>query len=101
MEHSLRSRIQLISALPALLAVIAMGGYMLSSRISDIESHSQSLQRLVVDNYVAQLSALPSDQPTNQEKVLREILNEPEWESVLGDVHDWLRKTERGNGVTR
>lgn len=78
MEHSLRSRIQLISALPALLAVIAMGGYMLASRISDIESHSQSLQRLVVDNYVAQLSALPSDQPTKQEKVLREILNEPD-----------------------
>jgi two-component system sensor histidine kinase BarA len=77
-EQSLRSRIQFISALPALLAVIAMGSYMLSSRMSDIESHSQSLQRLVVDSYLAQLGALPADLPEAQEAVLRSILNEPD-----------------------
>ncbi|MDF1630186.1 MAG: response regulator [Alcanivoracaceae bacterium] len=78
MEQSLRSRIQFISALPALLAVVAMGSYVLSSRVSDIESHSQSLQRLVVDSYRAQLSAVPADHPTEQELVLRTILNEPD-----------------------
>jgi two-component system, NarL family, sensor histidine kinase BarA len=77
-EQSLRSRIQLIAALPALLAVIAMGSYMLASRISDIESHSHSLQRLIVDGYRAQLAALPVDQHDQQERLLRAILNEPD-----------------------
>ena len=78
MEQSLRSRIQFISALPALLAVIAMGSYMLSSRLNDIENHSESLQRLVMESYLAQLGALPADQPGPQELILRSILNEPD-----------------------
>lgn len=77
-EHSLRNRIQLIATLPALLAVLAIGSYMLASRMSDIESHSQSLQRLVLDSYLAQLSAMPAELQEPQEKLLRSMLNEPD-----------------------
>ena len=78
MEQSLRSRIQFIAALPAMLAVLALGSYMLASRMDDIASHSQSLQRLVVDSYLAQLSILAPTQRREQERLLQAILDEPD-----------------------
>ena len=78
MEHSLRSRIQFIAALPAMLAVLALGSYMLASRMDDIATHSQSLQRLVVDSYLAQLSILTPAQRRDQERLLQAILDEPD-----------------------
>lgn len=78
MEQSLRNRIQFIATLPALLAVVTIGSYMLASRMSDIESHSQSLQRLVLDSYLSQLGALSAEQQPQQEKLLRAMLNEPD-----------------------
>jgi two-component system, NarL family, sensor histidine kinase BarA len=77
-QQSLRSRIQLIAALPALLAVIALGSYMLAGRMADIENHGRSLQRLVVDSYLAQLGAVPDDQRPQQERLMRAILDEPD-----------------------
>jgi len=77
-EQSLRSRIQFIAALPAMLAVLALGSYMLASRMDDIASHSQSLQRLVVDSYLAQLSILTPAQRRDQEHLLQAILDEPD-----------------------
>jgi len=77
-EQSLRSRIQFIAALPAMLAVLALGSYMLASRMDDIASHSQSLQRLVVDSYLAQLSTLTPAQRRDQERLLQVILDEPD-----------------------
>ncbi|PKM22083.1 MAG: hybrid sensor histidine kinase/response regulator [Gammaproteobacteria bacterium HGW-Gammaproteobacteria-14] len=67
-----------MTALPALLAVVALGSYMLTSRINDIESHGRSLQRLVVDSYLAQLGSLPEDQRPQQEQLLRAALDEPD-----------------------
>ena len=78
MEPSLRSRIQIIAALPALLAVLALGGYMLASRMDDIDSHSRSLQRLVVDSYLAQITALPAQAQADRERLMQALLNEPD-----------------------
>jgi two-component system, NarL family, sensor histidine kinase BarA len=77
-EQSLRSRIQFIAALPAMLAVLALGSYMLASRMDDIDSHSRSLQRLVVDSYIAQLSAISVDHPDARQRLMQTILDEPD-----------------------
>ncbi|MFN3715019.1 MAG: response regulator [Alcanivoracaceae bacterium] len=78
MQQSLRSRIQIMAALPALLAVMALGSYMLAGRMADIDNHGRSLQRLVVDSYLAQLGAVAEDQHPHQERLMRAILDEPD-----------------------
>ncbi|MBQ0754655.1 MAG: response regulator [Gammaproteobacteria bacterium] len=80
MQYSLRTRMMVMAAVPALVAVAVLGAYMLTSRISDINQHAHSLHQLVVDSYSSRLAAsLPqahTQQPKTQERILRELLEE-------------------------
>lgn len=80
MRYSLRTRMMVMAAVPALVAVAILGAYMLTSRISDINQHAHSLHQLVVDSYSSRLAAsLPqadSLTPETHERILRELLEE-------------------------
>ncbi|MEY1661434.1 response regulator [Isoalcanivorax beigongshangi] len=73
---SLRTRMLLMTALPTLLAVLALGGYLLVTRLTDIHSHSEHLQRLVVDSYSARLQALAADSSDLLPTLMQQLLDE-------------------------
>ena len=82
MPGSLRARIQLLSALPALLAVLLFGGYLLTERITTLNAYSHNMQRLVLDSLSAQLAVLPPTDQQTQRTLLQEALNAPEVRAI-------------------
>ena len=82
MQHSLRTRMMLMAALPAMVAVTLLGGYMLASRIADIQQHSHALNRLVLASYSGRMAALMAHQnPLIEQRIeplLRDLLEEPD-----------------------
>src|SRR5690606_7439854 len=60
----------------------AVGGYMLASRIADIQQHSHALNRLVLASYGGRMAALMAHQnPLIEQRIeplLRDLLEEPD-----------------------
>ena len=82
MSGSLRARIQLLSTLPALLAVLLFGGYLLAERVATLAEYSENVQRLVVASIGAQLSVLAPTDREAQRALLQEALNAPEVRAI-------------------
>src|SRR5690606_33451756 len=82
MQHSLRTRMMLMAALPAMVAVTLLGSYMLTSRIADIQQHRHALNRLVLASYGGRMAALMAHQnPLIEQRIeplLRDLLEEPD-----------------------
>ncbi|MDF1819954.1 MAG: ATP-binding protein [Alcanivoracaceae bacterium] len=78
MQQSLRNRILWMAALPALIGMVLLGGYLLVSRVQDIRDHGEHLQRLVMDSYGSRLQGYPDTLDRDQLTLLaRELLEEP------------------------
>ena len=78
MQQSLRNRILWMAALPALIGMVLLGGYLLVSRVQDIHDHGEHLQRLVMESYGSRLVGYP--QTLDREAIAnlaRELLEEP------------------------
>ena len=71
-DPSLRTRILLLTAVPVIIAALALGSYVTISRIADLQSSSQQLHRLTGENYAARATALiGSDQKAFQQLMLQ------------------------------
>ena len=65
-NQSLRSRLMLMAAMPALLAALIIGGYSMVNRIIDVRDTNAQRQQLVTDSYAAQLETLPHNSQNKQ-----------------------------------
>ncbi|MCK0537695.1 response regulator [Alcanivorax quisquiliarum] len=73
---NLRTRILLMTAIPAIVAALVLGGYVLSSRVNEIRGNTQNLHRLIVDNYVARIRAMQSPTLDDYQHLMRAVLEE-------------------------
>ncbi|ASK33495.1 hybrid sensor histidine kinase/response regulator [Alcanivorax sp. N3-2A] len=77
-RSSLRNRIMAMTALPAFLAAMIVGGYTLITRIQDVRENNAHRQQLIVDSFASRLQALGADQRAASEALLRELLEQPD-----------------------
>lgn len=75
-DINLRTRILLLTAVPVVIAALALGGYVLSSRVNEIRDNTRNLHRLILDSYAAQLQALDSADLAGHQRVMQALLNE-------------------------
>lgn len=75
-NQSLRSRLMLMAAMPALLAALIIGGYSMVNRIIDVRDTNAQRQQLVTNSYAAQLETLPHNSQNKQQMLLRQLLEE-------------------------
>ncbi len=76
-EISLRTRILLLTAVPVIIAALALGGYVLHHRASEIQQHTQHLHHLMLDSYAARAAALGDDAGMDEYRaLLRSLLDE-------------------------
>lgn len=115
MAHtSLRTRIMAMTALPALVAALLIGGYTLATRVMSVRADNAHRQQLIIESYAARLAALDADASAPYEALLRDLLEQPDVRAAtLLDNHDgWelhtgprLRPVEQAeqldNGATR
>jgi len=79
MAHSsLRTRILVMTVLPAFLAALVIGGYTLVNRVLEVRADTAHRQQLIIDSYAARLAALDSAGAQAYEPLLRAILEEPD-----------------------
>jgi len=77
MQQSLRTRMMIMAAVPALVAVLVLGSYMMVNRISDIHRYAHSVHALTLDSYSNRLgNALDHGNPPQTEAILRSLLEE-------------------------
>ena len=82
MSQTLRVRILWMAALPALLGMVLLGGYLLLSRADDVSRYAYNTQRLVLDSYRARLAVLPADDTAAIQSLTRRLLEEPDVRAV-------------------
>ena len=73
---NLRTRILLLTAIPAIIAALTLGGYVFTSRVDDIRDNTQNLHRLIVDSYAARIQAIQTPTLDDYQKLMRAILEE-------------------------
>jgi two-component system, NarL family, sensor histidine kinase BarA len=73
---NLRTRILLLTAIPAIVATLTLGGYMFGSRVDDIRDNTQNLHRLIVDSYAARIQAMQTPTLDDYQKLMRGLLEE-------------------------
>ncbi|MDF1780087.1 MAG: response regulator [Alcanivoracaceae bacterium] len=80
MRQSLRARMMVMAAVPAMVAVAILGAYMLVSRIGDIHQYAHNLHQLALDSYTSRIAAaLPEDDSETSDAaqhILRALLEE-------------------------
>ncbi len=77
MQQSLRTRMMVMAAVPALVAVLVLGSYMLINRINDIHRYAHSVHELALDSYSTRLAhALSQGGARQAEQILRQLLEE-------------------------
>jgi two-component system sensor histidine kinase BarA len=77
-RSSLRTRIMAMTALPAFLAAMIVGGYTLANRILDVRENNAHRQQLITDSFAARLAAVPTGQRALCQQLLRDLLEQPE-----------------------
>ena len=75
---SLRTRIMTMTALPAFLAALLIGGYTLATRVISERADTALRQQLIVESYAARLAALDADDRAAYEALLRDLLEQPD-----------------------
>ncbi len=73
---NLRTRILLLTAIPAIIATLTLGGYVFGSRVDDIRDNTQNLHRLIVDSYAARIQAMQAPTLDDYQKLMRGMLEE-------------------------
>jgi two-component system sensor histidine kinase BarA len=82
MRASLKTRLMLTTALPAVLAVLAVGVYVALSRMAEIEQNTRTLHRLVLDSYAARLESVPAGDIEAYNDLVQKLLEEPDVRAV-------------------
>lgn len=82
MRPSLKTRLMLTTALPAVLAVLAVGVYVALSRMAEIEQNTRTLHRLVLDSYSARLESVPAGDIEAYNDLVQKLLEEPDVRAV-------------------
>ena len=81
-DLSLRTRILLLTALPAIVAALALGSYVLISRINDLQSNAYHLHQLTVENYGTRATALSSGDTAKFRELMAALLEEQDVRSA-------------------
>jgi len=92
MAHSsLRTRILMMTALPAFLAALVIGGYTLVHRVLEVRADTAHRQQLIIESYAARLAALGDAAQPAYEPLLRALLEEPDVRaaSLLDNLAGW------------
>jgi len=92
MAHSsLRTRILMMTALPAFLAALVIGGYTLVHRVLEVRADTAHRQQLIIESYAARLAALGDADQAAYEPLLRALLEEPDVRaaSLLDNPSGW------------
>ena len=92
MAHSsLRTRILVMTALPAFLAALVIGGYTLVHRMVEVRADTAHRQQLIIESYAARLAALGEAEQPAYEPLLRALLEEPDVRaaSLLDNQSGW------------
>ena len=92
MAHSsLRTRILVMTALPAFLAALVIGGYTLVHRMMEVRADTAHRQQLIIESYAARLAALGEAEQPAYEPLLRALLEEPDVRaaSLLDNQSGW------------
>lgn len=92
MAHSsLRTRILVMTALPAFLAALVIGGYTLVHRVLEVRADTAHRQQLIIESYAARLAALGDAEQPAYEPLLRALLEEPDVRaaSLLDNPSGW------------
>lgn len=76
MTQSLRTRLVFMAIVPAMLAAFIVGGYALSSRISDAKETAAQRQKMITDSFAARLESLPLQDSQMQSLLLHALLEE-------------------------
>ena len=82
MRASLKTRLMLTTALPAVLAVLAVGVYVALSRMAEIEQNTRTLHRLVLDSYAARLESVPAGDIEAYNDLVQKLLEDPDVRAV-------------------
>ena len=78
MSHtSLRTRVMTMTALPAFMAALIIGGYTLATQVMDVRADNAHRQQLIVESYAARLAALDGDDQESYQALLRDLLEQP------------------------
>lgn len=79
MQQNLRTRMMIMAAVPALVAVLVLGAYMMISRINDIHQYAHNVHELALDSYSNRLGTVLSHAPGDDlaaQAILRKLLEE-------------------------
>lgn len=79
MAHtSLRTRIMAMTALPAFVAALLIGGYTLATRVVGVRADNAHRQQLIIESYAARLAALDVENQESYRTLLHDLLEQPD-----------------------
>jgi two-component system sensor histidine kinase BarA len=78
MSSTLKARLMMTTALPAVLAVLALSAFVAITRLAEIEHNTRSLHQLVMDSYAARLESVPAGDIEAYQDLIRKLLEEPD-----------------------
>ncbi|MDX1803109.1 MAG: response regulator [Alcanivorax sp.] len=78
----LRTRLMMMTALPALLAALVIGGFATVSRILEVRDTTAQRQQLIIDSYAARMAAQPQENRQKLQGLLQTLLEEPDVRAI-------------------